>query len=316
MDIILGFHSTVPMNIVAHNITISLYPKATFGLGINCAKFDDRHTAVTGRSKYTKCGWNLFLDSSAVADADLRDVERSLPHFAKLVREWLDNVAATREDASESFDDDLTVSLLSGSTNLNKKYFLPQALLLQIWLIDIFSGYVVILVFSTKDYCCCVARNLAHKKQGILLLMVVVAASVFALTSGESSEALMLESIYSILSSKKFWAWDDAVSHICLALERSTSGSWAGEFTALAKLDIRPYSSTQKFSYTCDEAWHSNALNHDNLGAVTATVPSSMNKTPSPIGVDTWRHSVNASFNEWAPNPPDTFQVELRVAEL
>ncbi|KAK0229922.1 hypothetical protein EDD85DRAFT_775833 [Armillaria nabsnona] len=76
MDIILGFHSTIPMNIIAHDVAISLYPRATFNLGVNCAKFDDRHTAVTGRSKYTKHGWSLFLDSSAAADADLRDAER------------------------------------------------------------------------------------------------------------------------------------------------------------------------------------------------------------------------------------------------
>ncbi|KAK0430554.1 hypothetical protein EV421DRAFT_1721428 [Armillaria borealis] len=76
MDIILGFHSTVPMNIVAHDVAVSLYPKATFNLGINCAKFDDCHAAITSRSKYTKHSWNLFLDSSAAADADLRDVER------------------------------------------------------------------------------------------------------------------------------------------------------------------------------------------------------------------------------------------------
>ncbi|PBK88622.1 hypothetical protein ARMGADRAFT_903417, partial [Armillaria gallica] len=30
MDIILGFHSTIPMNIIAHDVAISLYPKATF----------------------------------------------------------------------------------------------------------------------------------------------------------------------------------------------------------------------------------------------------------------------------------------------
>ncbi len=30
--------------------------------------------------------------------------------FVKLVREWLDIAVATREDASEPFDDDLTVS--------------------------------------------------------------------------------------------------------------------------------------------------------------------------------------------------------------
>ncbi|PBK58769.1 hypothetical protein ARMSODRAFT_983559 [Armillaria solidipes] len=76
MDIILGFHSTlaVPMNIVAHDIAVSLYPKATFGLRINCAKFDDRHAAVTGRSKYTRHGWNLFLDNSAAAVTRLESV--------------------------------------------------------------------------------------------------------------------------------------------------------------------------------------------------------------------------------------------------
>ncbi len=72
------FHSltlAVPMNIVAHDVAISLYPKATFGLGINCTKFDDHHAAVTGRSKYTGRGWNLFFDSSAAASAGLCDVE-------------------------------------------------------------------------------------------------------------------------------------------------------------------------------------------------------------------------------------------------
>ncbi|PBK63561.1 hypothetical protein ARMSODRAFT_1024018 [Armillaria solidipes] len=44
----------------------------------------------------------------------------------------------------------------------------------------------------------------AHKNQGILLLTVVVAAGVFALTSDENIEALMLESVYGIFSSKKF----------------------------------------------------------------------------------------------------------------
>ncbi|SJK99619.1 uncharacterized protein ARMOST_02927 [Armillaria ostoyae] len=73
MDIILGFHSTIPMNIIAHKVAISLYLKATFGLRINCTKFDDCHTALTRRSKYTKRGWNLFLDSSAAVDVDLRD---------------------------------------------------------------------------------------------------------------------------------------------------------------------------------------------------------------------------------------------------
>ncbi len=92
MDIILGFHSSksfitntctfrsltlaIPMNIVAYDTIISLYPKATFGLRINCMKFGDCHATVTGRSKYTKCSWNLFLDSSAAASADLHVVER------------------------------------------------------------------------------------------------------------------------------------------------------------------------------------------------------------------------------------------------
>ncbi len=37
-----------------------------------------------------------------------------------------------------------------------------------------------------------------------------------------------------------------------LALERSTSGSWAGEFMALAKLDIWPYSSTRARCHPCN----------------------------------------------------------------
>ncbi|PBL03962.1 hypothetical protein ARMGADRAFT_1022499 [Armillaria gallica] len=44
----------------------------------------------------------------------------SLPHFAKLMREWLDIAAATSDHASEPFDYDLSVSLSSASTNLNK----------------------------------------------------------------------------------------------------------------------------------------------------------------------------------------------------
>ncbi|SJL11991.1 uncharacterized protein ARMOST_15405 [Armillaria ostoyae] len=47
-------------------------------------------------------------------------------------------------------------------------------------------------------------RLLCCTESGALLLTVVVATSVFALMSAENSGALLLESIYSIFSSKKF----------------------------------------------------------------------------------------------------------------
>ncbi|PBK59086.1 hypothetical protein ARMSODRAFT_808740 [Armillaria solidipes] len=47
-------------------------------------------------------------------------------------------------------------------------------------------------------------RLLCCTEFGASLLTVVVAASVFALMSAENSDALLLESIYSIFSSKKF----------------------------------------------------------------------------------------------------------------
>ncbi|KAK0484208.1 hypothetical protein EDD18DRAFT_1084062 [Armillaria luteobubalina] len=76
VDVLLGFHSTVPMNIITHDYVISLYPKATFNLGVNFAKFDVCVPAVVGRHKYTSCGWTLIPDSKGGWDADLRDVQR------------------------------------------------------------------------------------------------------------------------------------------------------------------------------------------------------------------------------------------------
>ncbi len=64
------------MNIITHNIAISLYPKATFNLEVNFAKCDDRAPAVIGRHKYTTRGWELIEGSTGRPDADHRNVER------------------------------------------------------------------------------------------------------------------------------------------------------------------------------------------------------------------------------------------------
>ncbi|KAK0496957.1 hypothetical protein EDD18DRAFT_1074063, partial [Armillaria luteobubalina] len=76
IDVLLGFHSTVPMNIITHDYAISLYPKATFDLDMNFSKFDNCVPAVVGRNKYTSRGWTLIADSNGRPDANLRDVQR------------------------------------------------------------------------------------------------------------------------------------------------------------------------------------------------------------------------------------------------
>ncbi|KAK0505562.1 hypothetical protein EDD18DRAFT_1344383 [Armillaria luteobubalina] len=76
VDVLLGFHSTVPMNIITHDYAIYLYPKATFNLGVNFAKFDVHVPAVVGRHKYTSHGWTLIPNSKGQQDADLQDVQR------------------------------------------------------------------------------------------------------------------------------------------------------------------------------------------------------------------------------------------------
>ncbi|SJL02753.1 uncharacterized protein ARMOST_06089 [Armillaria ostoyae] len=64
---------------------------------------------------------------------------------------------------------------------------------------------------------------------------------VFALTSDENIEALMLESVYGFFSSKKFWAWHGAVSrYVCLDhdfLRLPQCSSFATQTLAVTRLN-------------------------------------------------------------------------------
>ncbi|SJL17115.1 uncharacterized protein ARMOST_20657 [Armillaria ostoyae] len=57
LDVLLSFHSTVPMNFVSHDRTVSLYPRATFNLSVNYERADSRPLAVAGHQKYMDHGW-------------------------------------------------------------------------------------------------------------------------------------------------------------------------------------------------------------------------------------------------------------------
>ncbi|PBK58938.1 hypothetical protein ARMSODRAFT_899896, partial [Armillaria solidipes] len=75
LDVLLSFHSTVPMNFVSHDRAVSLYPRATFNLGVNYKRADSRPPAVAGRQKYMDRGWLPATVANTQENTDYREEE-------------------------------------------------------------------------------------------------------------------------------------------------------------------------------------------------------------------------------------------------
>lgn len=93
LDVLLSFHSSkylcyycrlclmlpfiaVPMNFVGHDRAVSLYPRATFNLGVNYKRADSRPPAVAGHQKYTDHGWLPATMANTQDNTDHRDEDR------------------------------------------------------------------------------------------------------------------------------------------------------------------------------------------------------------------------------------------------
>ncbi|SJL17406.1 uncharacterized protein ARMOST_20956 [Armillaria ostoyae] len=88
IDVLLSFHSTAPMNFVVHDVAVSLYPRATFNMGVNFKRTDERTPAVAGQHKYANCGWVPVNACDANEDAHLQDVERFIDTNSVMGHSW------------------------------------------------------------------------------------------------------------------------------------------------------------------------------------------------------------------------------------
>ncbi|PBK86478.1 hypothetical protein ARMGADRAFT_1086658 [Armillaria gallica] len=75
LNILLSFHSTVPMNFVSHDCMVSLYLRATFNLGVNYKRPDTRLLAVAGCQKYADHGWLPVTAANTEENTDHREEE-------------------------------------------------------------------------------------------------------------------------------------------------------------------------------------------------------------------------------------------------
>ncbi|PBK75288.1 hypothetical protein ARMSODRAFT_514758 [Armillaria solidipes] len=70
MEVILSFHSTIPMNIISHSYAYSLFPKATFDQKRALIITTSGSGQEVGRGKYRDRGWKLFEYPSAFEVTD------------------------------------------------------------------------------------------------------------------------------------------------------------------------------------------------------------------------------------------------------
>ncbi|KAK7044013.1 hypothetical protein VNI00_008183 [Paramarasmius palmivorus] len=81
-QVILGFHSTVVMNIIGYTHAISLYPRSTFKNRISLKLYTNNERAEQARRKYQKRGWTLIsMPDAASAVSRRADVNIFFRHL-------------------------------------------------------------------------------------------------------------------------------------------------------------------------------------------------------------------------------------------
>ncbi|PBK66569.1 hypothetical protein ARMSODRAFT_890216, partial [Armillaria solidipes] len=78
LDVVLGFHSTCVMNVVAHQYAYCLYPKATLIVKASIARSGDDDNAIRAQNKYADRGYRLLFRETSTPTLDFRLQARSV----------------------------------------------------------------------------------------------------------------------------------------------------------------------------------------------------------------------------------------------
>ncbi|KAL0062175.1 hypothetical protein AAF712_010923 [Marasmius tenuissimus] len=129
LDIVLGAHSTVVMNIITHVFAISFYPQATFIDGISLQFWGGYHDAA--REKYTRRGWKPIHNLDALSVVDPNSAFHHILRTPKDKHSWsivlppyiegmmLDSTTAV-ESWQLTFVGDADAQLMYGTTQSNR----------------------------------------------------------------------------------------------------------------------------------------------------------------------------------------------------
>ncbi|KAK0431158.1 hypothetical protein EV421DRAFT_1912127 [Armillaria borealis] len=72
LDVVLGFHSTCVMNVVAHQYAYCLYLKATLIVKASIARSGDNDNAIRAQNKYADRGYRLLFRETSTPTLDFR----------------------------------------------------------------------------------------------------------------------------------------------------------------------------------------------------------------------------------------------------